>query len=63
MTKLGMLGAVAHFSVLAAPARQAVVYPDAYVQRARCAHHQLGNPYTQQEDYGLERVAGQRRLG
>ena len=53
MTKFRILGAVALFSVLAAPAiaQQAVVYPDAYVQRARCAHHQLGNPYTQQEDY------------
>ena len=53
MTKFRMLGAVALFCVLAgsAMAGQTVVRPDGYVQTIRCVHHQLGNPYTQQEDY------------
>jgi hypothetical protein len=54
MTKLGILGAaLVASSLLAAPvmARQAVVYPDPYAYRARCAHHQLGNPYTPEQDY------------
>ena len=53
MTKFKILGAVAFFSVLVAPAlaRQTVVRPDPYLHSGRCAHHQLGNPYTQQEDY------------
>jgi hypothetical protein len=53
MTKFRILGAVVFFSVLVGPAsaRQVVVRPDPYVHSGRCAHHQLGNPYTQQEDY------------
>jgi hypothetical protein len=53
MTKFKILGAVALFSVLAGPAlaRPVVVRADSYVQSGRCAHHQLGNPYTQEGDY------------
>ena len=56
MTKLRIFGAVALLSVLAGPAlaREAIVRPDTYyyyVRNARCAHHQLGNPYTPEEDY------------
>ncbi len=47
MMKFRIIGAVALFSVLAGPAlAQKLIVRDAH-----CGHHQLGNPYTQQEDY------------
>ena len=56
MTKLSVFGAVTLLSVLTGPAlaREAIVRPDTYyyyVRNARCAYHQLGNPYTPEEDY------------
>ena len=53
MTKFRMLGAVALFCVLAGPAmaRHASVHLNPYVNSGRCGYHQLGNPYTPQQDY------------
>lgn len=53
MTKLRILAAAALFSLLAGPAlaQHVIVRPNPYVRNSRCAYHQLGNPYTPQEDY------------
>ena len=53
MTKLTVPGVVAVVSLLVGPAmaQHVVVRPNPYVQSGRCAHHQLGNPYTPEQDY------------
>ena len=53
MTKFRLLGAGVLFSVLMGPAvaQHVITGPDPYVRSGRCGHHQLGNPYTQEQDY------------
>ncbi|OIQ67535.1 hypothetical protein GALL_508850 [mine drainage metagenome] len=54
MTKFRLLGVAALFSVLMEPAmaQRVVAGPDPYyVRSGRCGHHQLGNPYTPEQDY------------
>lgn len=53
MTKLGVFGAVALFSVLAGPAmaQQRVTRAASDARTAQCAYHEPGNPYSREEDY------------